>query len=475
MGNEEVENENVGKDHEENEDEENENDGEDRGVGNENETEAQAKPKRKYVPRGPTRMSALGLTNGKNGKEVVSFNNKDHPIGDPSVQLASVLGVLVRRNIALKHRDWRLVPKEAKDNIWAVVQQRFVVDEFYKDYYVGKMGCYLKEYRSRKAGKILALDELDKEEREKKLAALKPDNSTVNEWKEFVKHVCSEEFRTKRFRMQQIRKKYTTPHTISRLRWERLEAKMQKERKTQEEIDRVKVWTAGHKQKEGKEPNPGVVEALEKIQRAAGEHGADVGSSVTDDLLDKSLGDDKPGRLRGIGYGATKTKMVVKTYYKKIIKECRDSMKEVNERLALLEEKTWSCVCHGASHLHNVSPKSGNASNVVGSTSMNVPHHENDSPISRPMAGGVLEKSKAWRLLSWYNENEVVADAIIAETDPNMKCHGEPIGFAAYKVIVTTSIVDDVILYKQSGELKTVFNVVGTYTTWAKDLILPAI
>ncbi|XP_026458488.1 uncharacterized protein LOC113359003 [Papaver somniferum] len=186
-------------------------------------------------------MSALGLKNGKNGKEVVRFNNKDHPIGDPSVQLASVLGVLVRRNIALKHRDWRLVPKESKDNIWAVVQQRFVVDEFYKDYYVGKMGCYLKEARSRKAGKILALDDLEKEEREKKLAALKPDNSTVNESEEFVKHVCSEEFRTKRFWMQQIRKKYTTPHTVSRLGWARLEAKMQKERKTQEEIDRVEV------------------------------------------------------------------------------------------------------------------------------------------------------------------------------------------------------------------------------------------
>ncbi|KAI3911974.1 hypothetical protein MKW98_010918, partial [Papaver atlanticum] len=99
----------------------------------------QAKPKRKYVPRGPTRMSALGITDDKKGKEAVSFNNKEQPIGDPSVQLASVLGVLIRRNIPLKHKDWRLVPKEAKDNIWAIVMQRFIIDEFYKDYYLGKM------------------------------------------------------------------------------------------------------------------------------------------------------------------------------------------------------------------------------------------------------------------------------------------------------------------------------------------------
>ncbi|XP_026439225.1 uncharacterized protein LOC113337887 [Papaver somniferum] len=167
--------------------------------------------------------------------------------------------------------------------------------------------------------------------------------------------------------------------------------------------------------------------------------------------------------------------MADKTHYKKIIKECRDSMKEVNERLAQLEEKTSSCVCHGGSHLHNVIPKSGNPSNVIASTSMTVPHHENDSPISRPMGEEVLGKGKACRLVSWYNENEVVADAIIAETDPNMKCHDFPIGFAAYKVTVITSHVDDAILYKQSGELKRVIDTVGSYTTWAKDLILPAI
>ncbi|KAI3921549.1 hypothetical protein MKW98_013483 [Papaver atlanticum] len=153
--------------------------------------------------------------------------------------------------------------------------------------------------------------------------------------------------------------------------------------------------------------------------------------------------------------------MAVKTHFKKIIKECRDSMKEVNERLALLD--TSSCVCRGGSHLHNVSPKSGNASNVIASTSRTVPYHENDSPINRPRVEEVLGNGKACRLLSWYNENEV------------MECHGMPIGFAAYKVTVITSHVDDAILYKQTGELKHVIEAVGTYTTWAMDLILPAI
>ncbi|MCL7047758.1 hypothetical protein MKW94_012122 [Papaver nudicaule] len=280
--------------------------------------------------------------------------------------------------------------------------------------------------------------------------------------------------RSHRRKMQEVRQKYDTPHTINRKSYARLEEQMQKELKTKEEIHRVELWKVGHKQKEGNEPNPG--------------YGADVGSSVTDDLLAKALGEDKPDRLRGIGYGATQTKMVVKSHYKKIIKECQVNMMEMNERLALLEERSSKCVCcNDGSQLHRASPNSGNASNnhvvpstsrtvphnVVGSTSRTVPHHENESPISRPRVEEVLGKGKACKLLSWYNKDEIVADAVIVETYPKGKCHGDPIGFGAYKVTVTTSHVDDAVLFRQTSVLKRVLDVVGTYTTWGKDLILP--
>lgn len=78
----------------------------------------------------------------------------------------------------------------------------------------------------------------------------------------------------------------------------------------------------------------------EKLERAQEEQAADVGSSVTVDVLAKALGDEKPGKIRGVGYGVTKTKMVVKSHYKKIIKECQVNMMEMNQRLAQLEVRT---------------------------------------------------------------------------------------------------------------------------------------
>ncbi|XP_026439658.1 uncharacterized protein LOC113338454 [Papaver somniferum] len=96
-------------------------------------------------------------------KRTISFNANEQPIGDPSVQLASVLGVLVRK-LPLTYKDWRLFPYEAKENIWKIVSNRFIVPEYYKDYYFSKMGTYLREARSRKAGLVLdALDRLQGE------------------------------------------------------------------------------------------------------------------------------------------------------------------------------------------------------------------------------------------------------------------------------------------------------------------------
>ncbi|KAI3927314.1 hypothetical protein MKW98_008016 [Papaver atlanticum] len=128
---------------------------------NEEGEEGKEAKKRKYVPRGPTQMHALKL-DSVDPKRTVPFNTNEQPIGDPSVQRASVLGVLVRK-----------LPLT-----------------------FSKMGTYLREARSRKAGLVLdALDRLQGEEREKRLDKLMPKTMTVREWEDFVKHVNSAEFR----------------------------------------------------------------------------------------------------------------------------------------------------------------------------------------------------------------------------------------------------------------------------------------
>ncbi|MCL7030765.1 hypothetical protein MKW94_010296 [Papaver nudicaule] len=423
----------------------------DNDVPREEETEVVEEPKekRKYGPRGPTQMQALGLGPGKGmkptDKRTVCFNSKNQPVGDPSVQLASVLGVLVRRNLPLTKVDWRHVPEGTKDNIWT---QRFIVDDFYKDYYVSKMGTYLKEARSRKAGVILkAFKDLEGEAREKRLAEIQPTSMTV-----------------KRLEMQNVRQKHNTPHTISRKGYARLEEEMQKELDTTEEIPPVELWKTGHKQREGRDPNPGVVEAFDKIKKAQAEQGGESGSTVTDDILAIALGDkDKPGRLRGIGFGPTRKKLETQSHYKKLLKDCQDKFEAMNDRLVTLE--------------------SGNASNNRASTSRTVCANgtasppigfgpDSTTPTSSPNGVQKPFKGQECKLLSWYNEGEVVDDATIFETDPEKVVHGFLLGFGAYSVCVLCAHVQKAHLFRPTSEFQFVDEAEGSFVAWPKDKIL---
>ncbi|KAI3850448.1 hypothetical protein MKW98_000258 [Papaver atlanticum] len=355
-------------------------------------------------------MHALKL-DSVDPKRTVPFNTNEHPIGDPSVQLASVLG------------------------------NRFIVPEYYKDYYFSKIGTYLRENRSRKAGLVLeALDRLQGEEREKRMEKLMPKTMTVREWEDFVKHVDSVEFRVKRLKMQEVPSKHTTPHTISRKGYARLEVDFQKDQDTTKEIDRADLWKIGHKQRKGKKPHPGVVEAFEKLEKAQAEHGADCGSSVTDDILAKAFGEDNKtkGRLEGICFGAKRKKVVAQSHYKLMIRECRESCRAMNDRLVQLEGRSSKYVCNGVSPSHRSSPKASN--NQEASTSRIVRCNERDSthatpsPVRRPNEVQVPKRFQDCKLLRWYKEGEVVAEVEISETNLQMLIHGLPIGLGAYTV-----------------------------------------
>ncbi|KAI3916982.1 hypothetical protein MKW98_016716, partial [Papaver atlanticum] len=409
--------------------------------------------KRKFVPCGPTRMHAMKLGN-TDPKAKVPFNSKEQTICDPSVQLASCLGVLVRRNIPLTFKDWRVVPHQAKVNIWKIVEQRFIVSEHFQDYYFSKMGEYLKEARSRKAGLVLkVLDQLQGEEREKRIAKLMLTSMSVNEWKTFVKRIDSTKFRVKRLKMQEIRAKHNTPHTISRQGYARLEEHIQKFLNTTEQIDRADLWKEGHKQHEARDPNPCVLEAF-----------------VRNLLFFFFL------NLYLMGFGVTRKNIAANTHYKLIIKECQESCRAMNDRLVMLEEKSSKCACHEVnSHWDN--PVASN--NLQASTTIPVLSNGRASttpttiPVSRSNEVLVPERFTPCRLLSWYKDGEVMADAKISETDPLHEIHGMPIGFGAYTVCVITTFVDGAHVYKPTSESKFVGgDAVGSIISWPKDRIL---
>ncbi|XP_026390890.1 uncharacterized protein LOC113286509 [Papaver somniferum] len=138
-----------------------------------------------------------------------------------------------------------------------------------------------------------------------------------------------------------------------------------------------------------------------------------------------------------MGFGETRKKIASNSQYKLIIQECQEPCRAMNDRLVMLEEKSSKCVCAEV-HSHTDSPV---ASNNVASTSRAAPCNgkastPTTSHVSRSSDVKVPERFTPCRLLSWYKEGEVVADAKISETDPSQEIHGRTIGFGAYTVCV---------------------------------------
>ncbi|KAI3967784.1 hypothetical protein MKX01_039176, partial [Papaver californicum] len=230
------------------------------------------------------------------------------------------------------------------------------------------------------------------------------------------------------------------------------------------------------------------------------EHGTDSGLSLKDDILSKALGEDRPGRVKSLGFGVTRSKLTIQSQYTKTIKNIVEAVESLSTRIVTLEkEKNLRTVFNDGSSSHRVGEGSsshrigeGSSSHRIGTLNFNYEQSgaaSNNtlvspsdisptggspggaSPSSRSTCVQVLKKGQACKLLSWYKEGEVTADGRIQETDSVKKIHGMPIGFGAYSVWVDYALVDDALLYRPTSEFRFVHKAIGPTVAWPKDCI----
>ena len=72
--------------------------------------------------RGPTKVKGLALQ--IDGPVPVRFNSLGQSVGEGSVSLSSFVGPLVREIVPYTISDWRKVPTEMKDVLWATIKVR---------------------------------------------------------------------------------------------------------------------------------------------------------------------------------------------------------------------------------------------------------------------------------------------------------------------------------------------------------------
>ncbi|KAL5757797.1 hypothetical protein ACOSP7_020408 [Xanthoceras sorbifolium] len=111
-----------------------------------------------------------------------------------------------------------------------------------------------------------------------------------------------------------------------------------KRKEDPEKITRVDVWIEGHKRKKNKPLSEAVQIAMDEINQLRESTCPPNDNNINEDSLAKVLGADKRGRVRGLGFGATPSRVQTQIQSEGIVKQLEAELEATNDQVASLKD-----------------------------------------------------------------------------------------------------------------------------------------
>ncbi|KAL5732383.1 hypothetical protein ACOSQ2_032075 [Xanthoceras sorbifolium] len=382
----------------------------------------------KKKTRGVTRMVKLKF----NQPVEVDFNLHGQTIDGSSITLASYIGILAREHIPITLESWKKVDEQKKDMIWSSLLQYFKLLDSSKDYIFKKMGGRWRQYKSRITKKLIEASQGPGKKRALKL--LKPKNVTnAGNWNEFKN-----------------------------------EAK--EKGKDPEKITRVDVWIEGHKRKKNKPLSEAVQTTMDEINQLRESTCPPNDNSINEDSLVKVLGAEKRGRVKGLGFRATSSRVQTQIQSGGRIKQLEAELKATNDQVASLKDM----IMKQNDQLLNrgVQMEDAVGSHVYTPPHVFMPQSQHGSvPMTQDMSK--FENARC-HLLHWYpeddSEDQIVAEGRISSTNSKDKIHNMPLGKGYWRVWIDAVSID-IKVCQSTNEYEMLSQAVGSSVAWLKDCI----
>nr|WNT94115.1 hypothetical protein [Paeonia lactiflora] len=285
------------------------------------------------------------IANRKRSLTKVEFNELGQPVGDNAASFVSFLGCLVREKIPITSLErWKGLSIQCKDDLWSSVQQNYRINDCYRKDILKRMGMSWRNYKGKITKEIYKISQSD--DASHQLALLKPDNiKSSEEWEAFVKQRTSAEFKVMSEKYRRLRANQPLLHTLGRRGYACLLHEMKKKSPTPSKITRVDVWTRAHLRKDGKPINEAAAESIRKLEEYSKSPEAQTGISPREDALAKLFGPERRDQVRGLGFGATASKVDVEirgsgSKVHRLEYEVKDLRQQVVDLKAMLLQET---------------------------------------------------------------------------------------------------------------------------------------
>ncbi|KAL5787354.1 hypothetical protein ACOSP7_004303 [Xanthoceras sorbifolium] len=299
------------------------------------------------------------------------------------------------------------------------------------------MGSQWRQYKSRITKKLIEASQGPGKKRALKL--LKPKNVTnAGDWNEFVKQRTSEQFKKN-------------------------EAK--EKEKDPEKITRVYIWIEGHKRKKNNPLSEAVQTTMDEISQLRESTCPPNDNNINEDSLTKVLEAEKRGRVRGLGFEATPSRVQTQIQSGGRVKQLEAELKATNDQVASLKDMIMK---QNDQLLH----RGVQMEDAAGSYVYTLPHCQHGSvPMTQDMSK--FENARC-HLLHWYpkddSEDQIVAEGRISSTNSKDKIHNMPLGRGYWRVWIDAVSID-IKICRSTDEYEMLSQAVGSSVVWLKDCI----
>ncbi|XP_073058496.1 uncharacterized protein [Primulina eburnea] len=384
--------------------------------------------------------SKFNLVSGQQQPKDLERNEFGQAIGDNSVKYASFLGCMVKEFVPYTLDRWNDLNEEMKNKMWRCLQLNYKVEEWEKHSIFQKLG---KLWRDRKSKlQILIREVHDGRVASRDLCLLKPEFMDQNQWDLFVKKTLSPAFQEKSGKFKAMREKQRHNHTMSRRGYARLAHIMEQTSSADIPITRTKVWVEGHKKKNGQPSGEAVGEKMKEIEECAPE--SQNTANIAEDAISLVFGKEIRGRVRGMGFGVTPSKVGASLQQNGTIKQLQSMMHNLQQEVQQMRSIVFQ--------------------------NMRQQNEQEQSNLKNVSHGDIPENTKC-KLLHWCGDG-VVAEGRIASTDSTVKVHHVPLGGSCWKVWVDKVLVEQVDLIRPNSEMIFLDDAVGSTVAWFSKFIV---
>ncbi|XP_010258569.1 PREDICTED: uncharacterized protein LOC104598281 isoform X2 [Nelumbo nucifera] len=469
-----------------------------------NETQVEASQRKRT--RGPTLCKDLFKIDPTKRLKV-GFNEMWQPIGDSGGSFSQFIGTLARNGLKLPidASDWRKVPQTAKEDCWNSAKQIFVIPEESKDWFMKNLGIKWKtwKYQVKKKYETNANNQRpvgDPRINNEQLSNL------VARWNSGKWKYLSSKNKSNREKLQLV-------HCAGTKSFARIHHDEEKF------MTRAELFVKTHTRNDGKAVNEASENVITRIQQIMASQTVQSLSQATpiaakDDVLSQVLGEERGGRVRGLGLGPTPISLWGATTKHQNIElvaengELKEQINSLTNKYNELDDKLNKVLVmlHNREDSTNVpfinsphSMHSSRASHMAGSLDLQDDEVPNNSPLvndtvipampttnnqdgvhTTPVVGGIVNPTaeeinnlcEPVKLLDL--DNEVVAYALLKNRDPTKKVQGRQLGDKWSEVLVRLSMNDNAPLMRTDAQRITIKDAVATQTiAWRNDYIEP--